>query len=75
MFDAVRLMLTRVTQEKALPFELLVPNETTIAAMREARIGNVTKAADLETLFRDLNADGTRLNTRASPSATINYKS
>ncbi|WP_237388518.1 type II toxin-antitoxin system RelB/DinJ family antitoxin, partial [Xenorhabdus sp. Sc-CR9] len=35
--DAVRLMLTRVAREKALPFEPLVPNETTIAAMREAR--------------------------------------
>ncbi|EIC23793.1 type II toxin-antitoxin system RelB/DinJ family antitoxin [Thiorhodovibrio frisius] len=33
--DAFRLLLTRVAQEKALPFEPLVPNETTIAAMRE----------------------------------------
>ncbi|MDR3749948.1 MAG: type II toxin-antitoxin system RelB/DinJ family antitoxin, partial [Terracidiphilus sp.] len=32
--DAVRLMLTRVARDKALPFELLTPNETTIAAMR-----------------------------------------
>ncbi|WP_237388519.1 type II toxin-antitoxin system RelB/DinJ family antitoxin, partial [Xenorhabdus sp. Sc-CR9] len=55
--DAVRLMLTRVAREKALPFEPLVPNETAIAAMREARAGNVTKAADLKTLFSDLNAD------------------
>ncbi|MCM2504637.1 type II toxin-antitoxin system RelB/DinJ family antitoxin [Aureimonas altamirensis] len=35
--DAVRLMLTRVAREKALPFEPLVPNDETIAAMREAR--------------------------------------
>ena len=33
--DAVRVMLTRVAREKALPFELLVPNATTIAAKRE----------------------------------------
>jgi len=35
--DAVRLMLTRVAREKALPFEPLIPNEVTIAAMKEAR--------------------------------------
>lgn len=35
--DAVRLLLTRVARDKALPFEPLVPNETTIAAMKEAR--------------------------------------
>jgi len=39
--DAFRIMLTRVAREKALPFEPLVPNETTIAAMREARAGNL----------------------------------
>lgn len=41
--DAVRLMLTRVAREKALPFEPLVPNEETIAAMRDAREGTVTR--------------------------------
>ena len=39
--DAVRLMLTRIAQEKALPFDPLVPNETTIAAMRAARAGEL----------------------------------
>ena len=39
--DAVRLMLTRVAQDKALPFEPLVPNPATIAAMRAARAGKV----------------------------------
>ncbi|WP_445497235.1 type II toxin-antitoxin system RelB/DinJ family antitoxin [Photorhabdus sp. SF281] len=37
--DAVRMMLTRVAREKVLPFEPLVPNETTIAAMQDARKG------------------------------------
>jgi len=55
--DAVRLLLTKVAQDKALPFEPLIPNATTIQAMKDARAGRVTKAADLETLFRDLNAD------------------
>ena len=39
--DAFRLMLTRVAQEKALPFDLLVPNATTIAAIKEARNGDL----------------------------------
>jgi DNA-damage-inducible protein J len=33
--DAFRILLTRIAREKALPFEPLVPNETTIAAMRD----------------------------------------
>ena len=55
--DAVRLLLTKIAQEKALPFEPLIPNRTTIQAMKDARAGRVTKATDLESLFRDLNAD------------------
>jgi DNA-damage-inducible protein J len=39
--DAVRLMLTKIAREKALPFDPLVPNETTIAAMRAARAGEL----------------------------------
>lgn len=39
--DAVRMFLTRVAREKALPFEPLVPNEKTLAAMKEAREGNL----------------------------------
>ena len=39
--DAVRLMLTRVAREKALPFEPLIPNEGTLAAMKEAREGKL----------------------------------
>lgn len=35
--DAFRLLLTRVANEKALPFEPLIPNAATISAMKEAR--------------------------------------
>ena len=38
--DAVRLMLTRVAREHALQFDPLLPNATTVAAMKEARAGN-----------------------------------
>lgn len=39
--DAVRLLLTRVARDKALPFELLTPNSETIAAMEDSRAGRV----------------------------------
>lgn len=35
--DVIRITLTRVAKEGALPFELKVPNATTRAAMEEAR--------------------------------------
>jgi DNA-damage-inducible protein J len=35
--DAFRLLLKRVAAEKALPFDPLVPNDETIAAMKAAR--------------------------------------
>ncbi len=39
--DAFRIMLTRVAHDKALPFEPLVPNLPTIAAINEARRGGL----------------------------------
>ncbi len=39
--DAFRIMLTRIAHEKALPFEPLIPNATTIAAMKESRRGKL----------------------------------
>ena len=36
MSDAVRIMLVRVAVEKALPFEVHVPNAKTVKAMRDA---------------------------------------
>jgi len=55
--DAVRLLLTRVAHDKALPFEPLIPNAMTVQAMKDARSGRVTKAASVDALFADLNAD------------------
>lgn len=51
--DAVRLMLTRIAREHALPFDPLIPNETTIAAMKEARAGNLETVtlSDLQALL------------------------
>lgn len=54
--DAVRLLLTKVAREHALPFDPLVPNEETIAAMKEARRGNLPSFATVGELIADLNA-------------------
>jgi DNA-damage-inducible protein J len=55
--DAFRLLLTRIAREKKLPFEPLTPNETTIAAMREARAGNLRSFDSVAALMADLHAE------------------
>jgi len=54
--EAMRLMLTRVAREKKLPFEPLIPNAQTIAAMKEARKGNLKSFDSIDDLMADLNA-------------------
>jgi DNA-damage-inducible protein J len=55
--DAVRVLLTRVAVEKALPFDVKVPNATTAAAMREARGDKLPSFNRVSDLMADLNAD------------------
>jgi DNA-damage-inducible protein J len=55
--DAVRVLLTRVAQEKSLPFEVKVPNTETAAAMREARKGGLRSFKTVSELMADLNAE------------------
>ena len=55
--DAVRLLLTRIALDKAMPFNPLIPNAETIAAMQEAREGNLPRARSVKKLFEALNAD------------------
>ena len=54
--DAVRLLLTRIAREHALPFDPLIPNATTIAAMKEARAGNLPSVNSIADLKAALNA-------------------
>ena len=54
--DAVRMMLTKVAHEHALPFDPLIPNATTIAAMMEARAGNLSSVSSITDLKAALNA-------------------
>lgn len=55
--DAVRLLLTKVAHDHALPFDPLVPNATTIAAMKEARAGNLPRVNSIGELKAALHAD------------------
>ena len=55
--DAVRLLLTRIAHDKAMPFEPLVPNAQTVLAMQEARRGGLQKFDSVEALMADLNED------------------
>ena len=54
--DAFRILLTRVAREKALPFEPLIPNAVTIAAMKKARTGKL-ETVTIEGIRAVINAD------------------
>ncbi|WP_312488940.1 type II toxin-antitoxin system RelB/DinJ family antitoxin [Sphingomonas sp.] len=55
--DAIRLLFVRVAAEKAMPFDLRVPNTETQAAMRDVREGRVTRVSNVSALMADLDAD------------------
>jgi DNA-damage-inducible protein J len=55
--DAVRVLLTRIAAEKALPFDLRVPNATRVAAMQEARSEKLQSHDNLADLMTDMNAE------------------
>jgi DNA-damage-inducible protein J len=52
--DAVRMLLIRIAAEKALPFEVRVPNATTIKAMQSADKKQGKRFQSSEALFEDL---------------------
>jgi DNA-damage-inducible protein J len=52
--DAVRMLLVRVAAEKALPFDVKVPNATTVKAMRAADRGKGKRLKSAGALFKDL---------------------
>jgi DNA-damage-inducible protein J len=55
--DAIRLLLVRVAAEKALPFEIKVPNAETRAAMAELEEGAGKSFGRVADLMADLNAE------------------
>jgi DNA-damage-inducible protein J len=58
--DVVRMTLTRIAKDKALPFELKVPNAETRAAMEESRAmmkARNARFADSQELFSALDQE------------------
>ncbi len=55
--DAVRLLLTKVAREHALPFDPLIPNDITIRAIMEARTGKLPRVRTIKELKKALHAD------------------
>ncbi len=55
--DAIRLLLVRVAAEKALPFEIEIPNAETRAAMAELEQGAGKSFDSVAALMADLNAE------------------
>ena len=55
--DAFRMMMRRIVAERRLPFDPLVPNATTIAAIKAARRGELESADSVEDLFVQLERD------------------
>lgn len=55
---AITLYYEQIVKRHGIPFDLSLPNETTLRAMRDAESGRgVTRAADVDDLFAKLNAD------------------
>jgi DNA-damage-inducible protein J len=52
--DAVRMMLVRIAAEKALPFDVRVPNATTVKAMESADKKRGKRFRSAKQLFEDL---------------------
>ncbi len=55
--DAVRILLVRVAAEKALPFEVRVPNRKTQSAMEAGERGKVSRATTVAAMMVELNAN------------------
>ena len=52
--DAFRLMMRRIVAEKRLPFEPLVPNATTLAAIDDANRGDLDTVDSIEDMLTTL---------------------
>ena len=57
MSDAFRLMMVRIATDKRLPFDPMVPNEETVAAMQAAEREELVTVGDVDGLMAELNAD------------------
>lgn len=52
--QAINMLYAQIELLKALPFEASIPNRQTLAAMKDAREGRVSKAENAADLFQEL---------------------
>ena len=53
--EAINIFLSQVRLRKGLPFDVKIPNKTTLKAMRDAEEGrNLTECEDAEDMFQKL---------------------
>ena len=55
--DAFRMTMRRIVVDRRLPFDPLVPNATTIAAIEAARRGELETAGSIDKVFKQLDHD------------------
>lgn len=56
MTDAIRMFLVQVAIQKSIPFEIRIPNQTTIEALEEAEIKRISLKSytSAQEMFKDL---------------------
>lgn len=52
--EAINLFFAQVTLKKGIPFDVALPNKTTLKAMKDVETKKVLKAKDLKDLFQKL---------------------
>jgi DNA-damage-inducible protein J len=52
--DAIRLLMLRIADERRLPFDIKVPNKTTLNAISELDAGKGKKFSSVDSLMADL---------------------
>lgn len=55
--DVVRVLMTRIAQDKAIPATLFQPNAETLAAFAEAEHSDLQQFDSVDALFTDLHAE------------------
>lgn len=54
--DVVRVLMTRIAQDRMIPAALFQPNAETLAAFAEVERGGLQRFASVDALYDDLNA-------------------
>jgi DNA-damage-inducible protein J len=72
--DVMRMTLTRIAHDQALPFELVTPNPHAIAAVRHARDEGVARFPTVQDLMADGGHDGAAIDAMQARPKTENGK-